>query len=119
MTLAILVADDEAGMRDTLVDILEGAGYTVEAVADGAAALAMARRQPFDVVLMDVRMPAMTGVEVCEELVFPPPQVVLITAYALEDQLRRARDTHVFAIVQKPFSVPYLLEVVANAAKAA
>lgn len=119
MTTRVLVADDERGMRDTLVDILQMAGYSVSAAADGAKALDMAAKQAFDVVVMDMRMPVLTGVEVLTRLGHPPPQVVLITAYALEDELSKARESEVFAVLQKPFAVPFLLQVVAEAAAAA
>jgi CheY-like chemotaxis protein len=49
----------------------------------------------------------------------PPPQIVLMTAYAMEEQLKQARDNRAFAIMQKPFQIPHLLRVVAEAASAA
>jgi CheY-like chemotaxis protein len=116
---AVLVVDDEAGMRETLVDILKMAGYKVTPVKDGASALEMARAHSYDVVVMDIRMPELSGVEVLEGLDFPPPQVVLMTAYAAEEDIQTARDSNVFAIMEKPFQVPYLLRVVADAAHAA
>jgi CheY-like chemotaxis protein len=118
VTHTVLVVDDEFGMRETLVAILEAAGYTVTHAADGGAALTMARAQPFDVIVMDIRMPVLTGVEVLASLDHPPPQIVLMTAYAMEEQLAEAREHHAFAIMQKPFQIPYLLRVVAEAAAA-
>lgn len=119
MSQSVLVVDDEAGMRDTLVDILTSAGYTVTPAEDGFVALEMARAQPYDVIIMDIRMPAMTGVEVLASLEHPPPQIVLMTGYAVEEQLRVARENNAFAIMQKPFQVPYLLRIVAEAANSA
>jgi CheY-like chemotaxis protein len=116
--LNVLVVDDESGMRETLVDILEAAGYTVTQAPDGGEALAMARANRYDVIVMDIKMPVLTGVEVLASLDHPPPQIILMTAYALEEQLRDARDHNAFAIMQKPFQVPYLLRVVAEAAAA-
>jgi CheY-like chemotaxis protein len=118
MSLSVLVVDDEFGMRETLVDILESAGYTVTPAARGDVALAMAREQQFDVIVMDIRMPGLTGVEVLASLEHPPPQIVLMTAYAMDEQLQQARDNNAFAIMQKPFQIPYLLRVVAEAAAA-
>jgi CheY-like chemotaxis protein len=119
MTQTVLVVDDESGMRETLVDILEAAGYTVTPASDGAVALAMARAQKFDVIVMDIRMPVMTGVEVLALLDHPPPQIVLMTAYAMDEQLQQARDHRAYAVMQKPFQIPYLLRVIAEAATAA
>jgi CheY-like chemotaxis protein len=114
----VLVVDDESGMRETLVDILEAAGYTVTQAPDGGEALEMARSNQYDVIVMDIKMPVLTGVEVLASLDHPPPQIILMTAYAMEEQLRDARDHNAFAIMQKPFQVPYLLRVVAEAAAA-
>ena len=115
----VLVVDDELGMRETLVDILESAGYTVTPAADGGKALEMARQNQYDVIVMDIKMPVLTGVQVLASLDHPPPQIILMTAYAMDDQLREARDHEAFAIMQKPFQVPQLLKVVAEAAAAA
>jgi len=118
MSCRVLVVDDEFGMRETLVDILEAAGYEVTPAPDGGAALAMAQAESFDVIVMDIRMPVMTGVEVLASLSHPPPQIVLMTAYAMEEQLEQARNNDAFAVMQKPFQIPYLLRVVAEAAAA-
>ncbi|HEX3898097.1 MAG TPA: response regulator [Mycobacteriales bacterium] len=119
MSRSVLVVDDEPGMRETLVDILTSAGYIVTPAEDGAAALEKARAQPYDVIIMDIRMPAMTGVEVLASLEHPPPQVVLMTGYAVDEQLRSARENNAFAIMQKPFQVSYLLRIVAEAVRGA
>jgi CheY-like chemotaxis protein len=115
----VLVADDESGMRETLVDIFSQSGYDVEAAADGEAALEAIRRSRFDVVVMDIRMPGRDGVSVLRELGDPPPQVILMTAYASRDQVSAANDANAFAVLNKPFRVPELLGLVATAADAA
>lgn len=112
---AVLVVDDEAGMRDTLTDILVDAGYEVSSAGDGEGALAVLRSGHFDAVVMDIRMPGMDGVSVLVEIGPPPPPVIMMTAYALEEQLRRAVASHAFAVVHKPFGVPHLLSLVDKA----
>lgn len=116
MSASVLVVDDEAGMRETLVDILEAAGYEVTQAEDGVAALELTRHHAYDVIVMDIRMPELTGVEVLASIQHPPPQVVLMTGFAYDEQLETARAHNAFAIMQKPFQVPYLLRVVAAAA---
>jgi CheY-like chemotaxis protein len=118
VTCQVLVVDDEPGMLETLTDILHAAGYTVTAVGDGERALAEIRTGRYDVVVMDVRMPGRDGVSVLVESGAPPPPVILMTAYALEERLREARDKRVHAVVQKPFAAPYLLGLVAAAVAA-
>jgi CheY-like chemotaxis protein len=112
---AVLVADDEVGMRETLVDILSASGYGVHAACDGDAALDAIRSLQLDVVVMDIKMPGRDGVSVLREVGTPPPRVILMTAYANEGQVREARET-AFAVVSKPFPVPQLLDLVASAA---
>lgn len=112
----VLVVDDDAGMRETLTAILEAAGHETAAAADGETALAMIGRHAYDVVVMDVRMPGRDGVAVLEDIGSPPPSVILMTAYAVEDRLRTAVAGHAVALVQKPFAVPYLLGLVERAA---
>ena len=115
----VLVVDDEPGMRETLVQILQDVGYDVTAAADGEAALRLARSLPIDVVVMDVQMPKRDGVSVLEELSPPPPTVIMMTAYALEERLRAAVEADAFAILHKPFHVGRLLDLVADASRSA
>ena len=114
----VLIVDDEPGMLETLGDILDAAGYTVTAVGDGESALAEIRSGRYDVVVMDVRMPGRDGVSVLVDSGAPPPPVILMTAYALEERLREARENKVHAVVMKPFAAPYLLGLVAAAVAA-
>jgi CheY-like chemotaxis protein len=115
----VLVVDDEPGMRETLVDILEAVGYDVHAAIDGDAALDVVRAQGVDIVLMDVQMPKRDGVSVLEQLQPPPPTVIMMTAYAIEERLRAAVDANAFAILHKPFAVARLLSLVASASQSA
>ncbi len=115
----VLVVDDEPGMRETLVDILEAVGYDVSAAIDGDAALEALRAGNIDIVVMDVQMPKRDGVTVLEELQPPPPTVIMMTAYALEERLRAAVAANAFAILHKPFPVRRLLSLVASASESA
>jgi len=103
-------------MRETLVDILEDAGYQVASASDGQRALASLLEGDFDVVLMDIRMPGRDGVSVLKDMGPPPPRVIMMTAYAVEDQLRQAIDAQAFAVVHKPFQIGHLLGLVEGAA---
>ena len=115
----VLVVDDDAGMRETLVEILEVAGLDSRAAADGEAAISMLGAAHYDVVIMDVRLPGRDGVSILEEIGEPPPSVILITAYAMEERLRAAVEAHAYAVLQKPFAAPYLLRLIEEAASAA
>ena len=67
-TVRVLVVDDELFMRRFLERLLARWGYDVSTAQDGNTALALVRNTPFDLILLDVRMPEMSGVHVCEEL---------------------------------------------------
>jgi CheY-like chemotaxis protein len=114
----VLLVDDEPGMLETLTDILQSAGYAVTAVNDGDRALHEILTGNYDVVLMDVRMPGRDGVSVLVDSGAPPPPVILMTAYAMEERLREARDARVHAVVQKPFAAAYLLGLLESAVAA-
>ncbi len=118
MNKQLLLVDDEPGMLETLSDILTSAGYSVTAVNNGDSALEHLMRGGYDLVLMDVRMPGRDGVAVMEESGAPPPPVILMTAYAIEERLATARAGGVHAVLQKPFAAPYLLDVLAGAVAA-
>jgi putative two-component system response regulator len=79
----ILIAEDDAGMRETLTTLVRGLGYDPVAVADGEAALAAVAAAPPDLLLSDIAMPGLTGLEVCRRLKADPATrlipVVLIT----------------------------------------
>ena len=111
----VLVVDDEPGMRETLTDILEAVGYDVSEAVDGEVALQVVQSREVDVMLMDVQMPNRDGVSVLEQLQSPPPAVIMMTAYAVEERLLAAIDANAFAILHKPFPVRRLLSLVASA----
>jgi two-component system chemotaxis response regulator CheY len=105
-------------MLETLTDILSAAGYAVTSVSDGDRAVQEIAEGSYDVVVMDVRMPGRDGVSVMVDSGAPPPPVILMTAYAVEERLRDARAAKVHAVVQKPFAPPYLLDLLASAVAA-
>jgi CheY-like chemotaxis protein len=115
---AVLVVDDEPGMRDTLVAILEQNGYQVSSAPDGESAFSAVQQTAFDVVVMDVRMPGRDGVSVLEEIGQPPPRVILMTAYAHEERLQAAAKANAFAVLHKPFETRRMLGLVADASRA-
>src|SRR5258708_944263 len=102
-------------MRDTLVAILEHHGHRVSSAPDGETAFSAIQETAFDVVIMDIRMPGRDGVSVLQEMGVPPPQVILMTAYAQEERLRAAADANAFAVLHKPFDTRRMLDLVADA----
>jgi DNA-binding response OmpR family regulator len=110
---AILVADDDMDIRDLVAFKLEQAGYDVTAVDDGLAALTAARMAPPDLVLLDVMMPGMSGIDVCRELRGDPVTaklpIILLTARAQEGDVEVGFGAGADDYVVKPFSPRELL----------
>src|SRR5260370_36649342 len=79
---------------------------------------APAGRGGFDVVVMDIRMPGRDGVSALQQMEVPPPQVILMTAYAQEERLRAAARARVFAVVYKPFDARRMVGLVDDASQA-
>ena len=104
----VLVADDEEGVRSFLAESLERDGHEVVAVADGAAALAAAREEPFDVVITDLKMPKVDGMSVVRTLRTEQPNVELVVLTAFGDVATavEAMKLGVFDYLQKPVSSP-------------
>jgi CheY-like chemotaxis protein len=116
--VSVLVVDDEAGMRETVADILSGMGYEVTTANSGEDALSRLRTSKFSLVLMDIRMPGRDGISVLREIGGPPPPVVLMTAYAADEQVQAATEAGSFALIHKPVPPQRLLDVVARATAA-
>ena len=112
---AVLVVDDELGMRETVAQILADMGYEVTTANNGEDALARLRAGAYSVVVMDIRMPGRDGISVLREIGAPPPPVVLMTAYAGDDELRAAADAGSYTVLHKPVPAGRLLDIVARA----
>ena len=80
----ILVVDDDAGHRSMLLTLLADWGYCLEGARDGETAVALCRSQPFELVLMDVRMTGMSGIEALKEIKSRQPDlpILIMTAYS-------------------------------------
>jgi two-component system, NtrC family, response regulator HydG len=105
--MRILLVDDEASLRLTLAANLELEGIDVVEAANAEQALERIATEPFDIVLSDVRMPGLSGVQMFERIkkIAPELPVILMTAYAVEEQLDQAIQGGVYTVLSKPFSV--------------
>jgi DNA-binding NtrC family response regulator len=114
---AILVVDDERGIRALCSDVLGRAGHEVESVDSATGALAAAARRRFDLVLCDINLPDQDGVSLLPRLLVgdPPPAVLLITAYPSIDTAVRGMKLGARDYIGKPFSPDELRLVVRRA----
>jgi DNA-binding NtrC family response regulator len=110
----ILVVDDDPGMLDTLMDVLSATGYETSVAASGNAALEMAQAGRFDLVLMDVQMPGLNGVQVLHALRVLDPTIVVImmTAYTGDELVAESQRTTGFSVLSKPLDLDQVLPLV-------
>lgn len=118
-SLRILVAEDVEINRELLRVMLEQRGHAVTPVENGAAALAALERQPFDIIVMDVQMPVMDGIEATRRIrALPGPErdipIIALTANVLADARQAYRDAGMTACLDKPIAWGELDETLAR-----
>ncbi|RME88139.1 MAG: response regulator [Anaerolineae bacterium] len=110
----ILIAEDERDIRDLVAFTLRFAGYQVVAAANGEEALELTRDEAPDLVLLDVRMPRMTGYDVCRAIKSDPQlkdiPVVFLSAKGQESEIRAGLDAGAEEYLLKPFAPDELTE---------
>ena len=111
----ILVVEDEEIARENLVHILAKAGYRPKAAADGRQALAALAEEAHDLVLTDLRMPEMDGMELLAAVKrrYPEVEVIVVTGHAAVDSAVAAMRQGAFTYVAKPVQVAEVLAQVA------
>ncbi|MBI5418941.1 MAG: sigma-54-dependent Fis family transcriptional regulator [Deltaproteobacteria bacterium] len=102
----ILIVEDDPGLRFTMTDTLEDAGFAVRGADNGAEAIRLLGSEPFDVVLTDLRLPGRDGLEVLREArtKFPPPSVITMTGYGSIESAVEAMKLGAEDYLTKPFS---------------
>ncbi|HEX5803036.1 MAG TPA: sigma-54 dependent transcriptional regulator [Azospira sp.] len=117
----ILVVDDEEIARRNLSHVLEREGYQVDCAQDGAAALALLAETEYQLVLTDLRMPGIDGLELLRQTKrrWPDTEVVMITAHANASSAVEAMTSGAFYYVEKPFRLPDVRKIVGEATQKA
>ena len=113
----ILVVDDDRGMQDVLEIMLTRAGYQVATADDGAAALELVRKKTFDLVITDLKMPRVDGIDLLKGIkeTKPGTAVILLTAFASGETALAAMREGAHDYVEKNFNVDDLLDIVQDA----
>lgn len=113
----ILVVDDDADTCTLITDILEDEGYRVHPCLSGERALELLKQEPYDLVLSDIRMPRVTGIDLLLQVrrMKLPTDVILITAYASLETAIQAVRGEAFDYLTKPFALSELRETVRRA----
>lgn len=113
----ILVVDDEKSMREFLEIMLEKDGYEVRCADSGVAALEAIRRQKFDLVITDIRMKPINGLEVLRQckVISPNTAVIIISAYASAETAVVAMKEGAYDYLPKPFKIDEMRTTITNA----
>ena len=113
----ILVVDDEKNIRDALVKILNKEGYNTLSAAEGKEALGILREKDVNLILTDLKMPAMDGLELLTacKMIKPNVEVILISAYGTIEKAVSAIKDGAYDFIVKPFKRSALIEVVNRA----
>jgi CheY-like chemotaxis protein len=115
---SVLITDDDEQQRETLRDIVEPEGYRALLASSGEEALEIIHHERVHVVLMDMHMPTLTGLETVQ-LVHQQVSItlpcILVTADATETLIRQALRAHVYSVIPKPVSKHVVLYTVVRA----
>ena len=112
----VLVVDDDPSIRKRCVQLLHKKGYTVGGVSSGIAALALVKSRHIPLVIADVRMPGLNGIELLEKIkeTSPATELIIITGYGTVESAVKAIKLGAYDYLTKPFDMDKMLRVVEN-----
>jgi len=113
----ILVIDDERSMREFLSIMLEREGYSVVTKDNGNDALDFIRNDDYDLIITDIKMPKMSGIDILRESItlYPNTPVIMITAFASTEVAVEAMKLGAYDYITKPFNVDEIKIIIKNA----
>jgi DNA-binding NtrC family response regulator len=113
----ILVVDDEPLVSWSIKQVLSSDGFEVDCVGSGLEALRLSDSGNYDLFIMDIKMPGMTGLEVLEEIKKRNAEVkvIVVTGYSYSSNTENAKQLGAFAIINKPFSIEEITGIVRKA----
>lgn len=112
--MRILIVDDEKNMRTTLSDILQEEGYEVSTAEDGNKAVEVCKINDFDIILMDVRMPGLDGVEAFKRIRRHREgvRIIMMSAYSVDELKQASLEEGAIAFLSKPLHVEEVLKLI-------
>jgi DNA-binding response OmpR family regulator len=112
----ILIAEDDQDIRELVVLTLQFSGFDVVSVEDGSLAVEKAKTESFDLILMDVRMPRMTGYEACRRLkemeLTKDTPIIFLSAKGQETEIQTGLDAGATDYILKPFAPDTLVSTI-------
>jgi CheY-like chemotaxis protein len=115
----ILVVDDEQIVRDFFKDVALSLGGSVDTAEDGDVAVEKCKKNHFDIVFMDMRMPHMNGLEACKAILDldPSTKVVMMSGYSEDRMMDEAISSGAIAKLSKPFELQSIVSLIESAVK--
>ncbi len=112
----ILIAEDDQDIRELIVLTLQFNDFEVNSAVDGAAAVEAAQQDSYDIILMDVRMPRMTGYEACRTLkkdaATKDIPIIFLSAKGQEQEIQKGLDAGAADYILKPFAPDVLVKTI-------
>ncbi len=115
--LKILVVDDNEDLCKNVADIIESRNYEADMAYNGIQAIEMVNKNHYDLIIMDIKMPVMNGVEAFKKIKVISPETIIImnTAFAVEDLIKEALREGAFAALKKPLDFDNLFNIINDA----
>ena len=112
-----LVVDGDAALARTTALILKRKGFAVDVALDGFAAIQQIEQYPFDIVLLDIRMPGMNGVETYKRLKVLQPDIaaIMMTGFSVEERRQTSLREGALAVLTKPFDIERMIKLIEDA----
>jgi two-component system, NtrC family, nitrogen regulation response regulator NtrX len=113
----VLIVDDESGIRESLSGILADEGYSASSVGTGEACLELVHKSPFDVILLDIWLPGIDGMETLQRIreLENPPEVIMISGHGTIETAVRTTKLGAYDFLEKPLSLEKTLILLKNA----
>jgi DNA-binding NtrC family response regulator len=118
---SILIVEDDRRLRENFEKLLVSEGHAVQGIETGEMGIEMIRSGAPDLVILDVRLPGMNGLETFRAIrrIEPRLPVILVTAYSTHETANQATELGAFAFVPKPFDIPQMLRLIHQALETA
>ena len=115
--MTVLVVDDDAGIRDSMRDVLCIEGYDADTARSAELALEMAQKRDYDVIVLDINLPGMDGIQALKQIKAsdPSPRVIMVTGSNSDATTAAALDAGADALFRKPLDVASFLPVLMSA----
>ncbi len=113
----VLVVDDNRDLGELTSEILEERGFKVNIAYDGESALARIKQEPYDLMILDYKLPRMSGLTVLERTlrIRPNLKTIMISAFGDDSTRTRAKELGAYAFLDKPFNIDRLKKIVKKA----